>query len=91
MDEKTKLLEQLRIDRGEGTRSASQPRRSTPIWVVYALVLVIVAGIGSWLFLRPHAADGAAAASSAAEVAAASAATDSGGAGTSAPAGSTAR
>ncbi len=26
MDEKTKLLEQLRIDRGEGTRSVPDPR-----------------------------------------------------------------
>ena len=90
MDEKTKLLEQLRIDRGEGTRSAPQARRTTPVWVVYALVLVIVAGIGSWLFLRPHAADGTVAGSSGADAATASAATGSGSSAPSAPAGSTA-
>jgi RND family efflux transporter MFP subunit len=67
MDEKTKLLEQLRIDRSDSARSAPDPRRSAPIWLVYALILIIVAGIGSWFFLRPHA-SGVAAASSAAEV-----------------------
>ncbi len=54
MDDKTKLLEQLRIDRGDSARSAQIPPRSVPIWVVYALILLIVAGIGSWFFLRPQ-------------------------------------
>jgi len=66
MDEKTKLLEQLRIDRSESTRSVPDQRRSAPIWLVYALILIIVAGIGSWFFLRPHA-SGVAATSSATE------------------------
>ncbi len=89
MDEKSKLLEQLRIDRGDSGRSAPEQRRSVPIWVVYALILVIVAGIGSWFFLRPHAAE-TAAASSAADAAGSSGATDAGTAVTAGPAGSTA-
>jgi len=60
MDEKTKLLEQLRIDRSAETRSAPQPR-SAPLWVVYALILVIVAGLGSWLVLQPRGTPGIAA------------------------------
>lgn len=68
MDDKTKLLEQLRIDR-DSTRSAPESRRSVPIWVVYALLLLIVAGIGSWFFLKPHEAPPTAAASSTAEAA----------------------
>ena len=71
MDEKTKLLEQLRIDRGEAARSAPDSRRSVPIWVVYALLLVIVAGIGSWFFLRPAPASPVAASSAAAPAGAA--------------------
>jgi RND family efflux transporter MFP subunit len=67
MDEKTKLLEQLRIDRSPGAHSPPESRRSVPIWVVYALILVIVAGIGSWFFLRPHGTASSAAASSAAD------------------------
>ncbi len=90
MDEKSKLLEQLRIDRSDGGRSAPDSRRSVPIWVVYALILVIVAGIGSWFFLRPHASDTAAAASSAADAASPSAATDTGTSAAAGPAGSTA-
>jgi len=78
MDEKSKLLEQLRIDRSDSGRSTAESRRSVPIWVVYALVLIIVAGIGSWFFLRPHAGDAAASASSAADGAGSSAATDPG-------------
>jgi RND family efflux transporter MFP subunit len=89
MDEKTKLLEQLRIDRS-GTHSGPEPRRSVPIWVVYALILVIVAGIGSWFFLRPHAPDGTAAASSAADGANSSSATDATSTPVNGPAGSTA-
>jgi RND family efflux transporter MFP subunit len=54
MDEKTKLLEQLRIDRGDAARSAPDSRRSVPIWVVYLLLLVIVAGLGSGFLLRPR-------------------------------------
>src|SRR5580658_7872722 len=69
MDEKTKLLEQLRIDRSQPAHSAPESRRSVPIWVVYALILVIVAGIGSWFFLRPHGTASSAAASSAADAA----------------------
>ena len=76
MDEKTKLLEQLRIDRGPGAASAPQVRRSVPIWVVYALLLVIVAGIGSWFFLWQHPAAGTAASRSAAEAAGSSTAAD---------------
>ena len=67
MDEKTKLLEQLRIDRSTGTRSAPESRGSVPIWVVYALILVIIAGIGGWFLPRPQAAGGTTASSSAAE------------------------
>jgi len=89
MDEKTKLLEQLRIDRGQGARSPPESRRSVPIWVVYALILVIVAGIGSWFFLRPHGTATSAAASSAADAAGTGAAADSGSSPAS-PAGSTA-
>jgi RND family efflux transporter MFP subunit len=65
MDEKTKLLEQLRINRSEGARSTPESRGSAPIWVVYTLILVIMTGIGSWYFLRPNAPAGTAAASSA--------------------------
>ena len=67
MDEKTKLLEQLRIDRSDTARSAPDSRRSAPIWVVYALLLLIVAGIGAWFFLRPQGPPTPLAASSAAE------------------------
>jgi RND family efflux transporter MFP subunit len=88
MDEKTKLLEQLRIDRSAGAQSAQEPRRSVPIWVVYALLLVIVAGIGSWFFLRPHGPDSPGAGSSAADASGASA--DAGSAPPPAAAGSTA-
>jgi RND family efflux transporter MFP subunit len=76
MDEKTKLLEQLRIDRSEAAHSAPDSRRSAPIWVVYALVVVLVAGVGAWFFLRPHGPDSTAAASSAADSATSSAAGD---------------
>lgn len=72
MDEKSKLLEQLRIDRSESARSAPDSRRSAPIWVVYGLLLVIVAGVGAWFFLQPHG-PAAAAASSAPASSAASA------------------
>ncbi|MGC1456923.1 MAG: efflux RND transporter periplasmic adaptor subunit [Steroidobacteraceae bacterium] len=82
MDEKTKLLEQLRIDRGEGVSSAPVSRRSVPIWVVYLLLLVIVAGIGSGFFLRSHGATSVAAG--------ATTAADSGAAAASVPAGATA-
>jgi RND family efflux transporter MFP subunit len=74
MDEKTKLLEQLRIDRSPSAHSGTETRRSVPIWVVYALILLIVAGIGSWFFLRPHGPDTTAAASSAADASGPSAA-----------------
>jgi RND family efflux transporter MFP subunit len=67
MDEKTKLLEQLRIDRSIGAHSAPESRRSAPIWVVYGLLMLIVAGIGAWFFLRPHAPETPVAASSAAD------------------------
>ena len=77
MDEKTKLLEQLRIDRGNGARSTPESRRSAPIWVVYGLILLIVAGIGAWFFLRPHGPD-TAAASSAADASASAPTADSG-------------
>src|ERR1700761_6275363 len=87
MDEKTKLLEQLRIDRSDSTRSAPESRRSAPIWVVYGLLLLIVAGIGAWVFLRPQAADKPAV-SSAADASASSPTTDSSAA--AGPAGSTA-
>jgi RND family efflux transporter MFP subunit len=89
MDDKTKLLEQLRIDRGQGAHSPPESRRSVPIWVVYALILVIVAGVGSWFILRPHGADATAAASSAADAAGTGAAADTGSAPAS-PAGGTA-
>ncbi len=89
MDEKTKLLEQLRIDRGESASSAPDSRRSAPVWVVYLLLLVIVAGLGSWFFLRPHPA-GFVAASSAAEAAGTAAAADSGAAPASVATGTTA-
>jgi RND family efflux transporter MFP subunit len=87
MDEKTKLLEQLRIDRGPAARSPPESRRSVPIWVVYALILVIVAGVGSWFFLRPHGTEAGAAASSAAD---SGATADSGSAPAAATAGGTA-
>ena len=57
MDEKTKLLEQLRIDRGTSAQSGTESRRSVPIWVVYALLLVIVAGISttvSWIICQMY-------------------------------------
>ena len=77
MDEKTKLLEQLRIDRSESPRSAPESRRSVPIWVVYGLLLLIVAGIGAWFFLRPHAPETPAAASSASDPSGSAASADS--------------
>jgi RND family efflux transporter MFP subunit len=77
MDEKTKLLEQLRIDRSDGARSPPESRRSAPIWVVYALLLLIVAGIGAWFFLRPQAPATPVATSSAADAAGSGATADS--------------
>ena len=89
MDEKTKLLEQLRIDRGSA-RSTPEPGRSVPIWVVYALILVIVAGIGSWFFLRPPPAGSTSAASSAADGTNSSGASDASSIAAAGPPGSTA-
>ena len=86
MDEKTKLLEQLRIDRSADARSGSESRRSAPIWVVYGLLLLLVAAAGAWFFLRPTA-QAPAAASSAADSAATATADSSAAA---APAGTTA-
>jgi RND family efflux transporter MFP subunit len=88
MDEKTKLLEQLRIDRSETPRSAPESRRSAPIWVVYGLILLIVAGIGAWFFLRPHGPDTPPAASSATDASASAPTADSSAA--AGPAGTTA-
>jgi RND family efflux transporter MFP subunit len=88
MDEKTKLLEQLRIDRSDSTRSAPESRRSAPIWVVYGLLLLIVAGIGAWFFLRPHGPDTPPAASSATDASASAPTADA--STTAGPAGSTA-
>jgi RND family efflux transporter MFP subunit len=87
MDEKTKLLEQLRIDRSD-TRSAPESRRSAPIWVVYGLLLIIVAGVGAWFFLRPHGPETPVVASSAADASASAPTADSSAAG--GPAGTTA-
>ena len=78
MDEKTKLLEQLRIDRSDSARAAPESRRSLPIAVVYGVLLLIVAGIGGWFFLRPHSPGISGAPGSAADAAGSSPAADSG-------------
>jgi RND family efflux transporter MFP subunit len=51
MDDKSALLNQLRIDRG----SESEPSGSIKIWVAAAAVLLLVAGIAFWWWSRPGA------------------------------------
>lgn len=89
MDEKTKLLEQLRIDRSEGADLSPTRRRSAPMWLVYVLLLLIAAGVGAWFFLDPRPAQTIPAASSAADVTGVGTASDPGPV-SAAPTGSTA-
>jgi RND family efflux transporter MFP subunit len=51
MDDKSALLNQLRIDRG----SESEPSGSVKIWVAAAAVPLLVAGIAYWWWSRPGA------------------------------------
>jgi RND family efflux transporter MFP subunit len=51
MDDKSVLLNQLRIDRG----ADSAPSRTGRIWLAAALALLVVAGIAAWWWLRPSA------------------------------------
>ncbi|HTT03228.1 MAG TPA: efflux RND transporter periplasmic adaptor subunit [Steroidobacteraceae bacterium] len=58
MDDKTSLLEQLRIDRGDEARVARPPivaRRNWTVWLGAGLLLLVLAGAGAWYFLRPAA------------------------------------
>jgi RND family efflux transporter MFP subunit len=73
MDEKTKLLEQLRIDRSDEIRNTPSAR-TAPIGLVYALLVLLVAVIiGGWVMLRPHDLPASAAGGSAADSAGAAA------------------
>ena len=52
MDDKTSLLEQLRIDRSSD-RTATEPRR-WPIWLGAALVVIAILAFAAWFWLRPR-------------------------------------
>jgi len=51
MDDKSALLNQLRIDRGSG----QQPSGNTRLWWVLGLICIILVAAGVWYWLRPAA------------------------------------
>jgi len=58
MDDKTSLLEQLRIDRGEEARVSRAPAAAKRGWTIglgAGVLLLVLAAAGAWFFLRPAA------------------------------------
>lgn len=51
MDDKSALLNQLRIDRG----SPSAPSRAGKLWLAAIVTLLVIAAIGAWFWSRPGA------------------------------------